>query len=361
MNIMTTTQTQIVANPFAAPSGAVSTPVADQATAASDQARAVAEVQAALMIARMNPRDPVKAMDRILNACTRPTLANAATYSYSRGGSDITGPTIRLAEAIAQGWGNIQYGIREISQGKNVSTVESYAWDVETNTRRQVVFQVAHKRDTRKGTKILTDSRDIYELIANQGARRLRACILGVIPGDVVEAALAQCAVTQRAHVDMTPEGLQKLVESFATFGVSKSQIEKRIQRRLDAIQPAQVLSLRNIYRSLRDGMSVPADWFEPEAATAIPAKKGAAALKDKLKKKEEAPVPEPTPTPEPTPAAEAGPVAEEAKAEEPAPEAPAHEAPKPQQIDHADLPDAGAPEPEPDPWLEAYEKSISS
>ena len=56
------------------------------------------------MIARMNPRDPVKAMDRILNACTRPTLANAATYSYSRGGSDITGPTIRLAEAIAQGW-----------------------------------------------------------------------------------------------------------------------------------------------------------------------------------------------------------------------------------------------------------------
>lgn len=331
MKIMT--NTNLVSNPFAAPSGAVSTPVADQATAASDQARAVAEVQAALMIARMNPRDPVKAMDRILNACTRPTLANAATYSYSRGGSDITGPTIRLAEAIAQGWGNIQYGIREISQGKNVSTVESYAWDVETNTRRQVVFQVAHKRDTRKGTKILTDSRDIYELIANQGARRLRACILGVIPGDVVEAALAQCAVTQRAHVDMTPEGLQKLVESFATFGVSKSQIEKRIQRRLDAIQPAQVLSLRNIYRSLRDGMSVPADWFEPEAAApaALPAKKGAAALKDKLKQKEAQTAP--------ATAAEAAP---EVVAEEPLPEK--AEAPEAATtIDPADQPDAGA------------------
>lgn len=341
------TNTNLVSNPFAAPSRAVSTPVADQATAASDQARAVAEVQAALMIARMNPRDPVKAMDRILNACTRPTLANAATYSYSRGGSDITGPTIRLAEAIAQGWGNIQYGIREISQGKNVSTVESYAWDVETNTRRQVVFQVAHKRDTRKGTKILTDSRDIYELIANQGARRLRACILGVIPGDVVEAALAQCAVTQRAHVDMTPEGLQKLVESFATFGVSKSQIEKRIQRRLDAIQPAQVLSLRNIYRSLRDGMSVPGDWFEPEAAAAaLPAKKGAAALKDKLKKKEE--------TPAPAPETETAAVAVEPKTEELTPEATAPEEPIPQ-IDPADQPDAGAPAPD-DPWLAEFE-----
>lgn len=332
------TSTQIVSNPFAAPSGAVSTPVSDQATAASDQARAVAEVQAALMIARKNPRDPVKAMDRILNNCTRPTLANAATYAYSRGGTDITGPTIRLAEAIAQGWGNIQYGIREISQSGSVSTVAAYAWDVETNTRREVVFQVAHKRDAKKGSKILTDSRDIYELIANQGARRLRACILSVIPGDVVEAALDQCAVTQKAHVDMTPEGIQKLVEGFARFGVSKSQLEKRIQRRLDAIQPAQVINLRNIWKSLRDGMSVPGDWFEPEAATAaLPAKKGAAALKDKLKKKEE--------MPDPVPSAEAAPdVAEEPKpanAEDPA---------TAQTIDPADLPDAGAPVD--DPWL---------
>lgn len=286
--------TQIVSNSFAAPSGAVSTPIADQATAASDQARAVAEVQAALMIARMNPRDPVKAMDRILNACTRPTLANSATYSYSRGGTDITGPTIRLAEAIAQGWGNIQYGIREISQSGGVSTVAAYALDVETNTRREVVFQVQLKRDTRKGSYQLTDSRDIYELVANQGARRLRACILSVIPGDVVEVALSQCEVTQKAHVDMTPEGIQKLVEGFARFGVSKAQLEKRIQRRLDAIQPAQVISLRNIWKSLRDGMSSPDEWFEPEA-TAKAEKKGAAALKDKLKKKEEMPDPVPS------------------------------------------------------------------
>ena len=341
------TTTQIVTNPFAAPtSGAVSHPVADQATAGTDQARAVAEVQAALMIARMNPRDPVKAMDRILNNCTRPTLANAATYAYSRGGTDITGPTIRLAEAIAQGWGNIQYGIREISQSGSISTVAAYAWDVETNTRREVVFQVPHRRDTKKGSYAIKDSRDVYELVANQGARRLRACILGVIPGDVVEAALEQCAVTQRAHVDMTPEGLQKLVEGFARFGISKAQIEKRIQRRIDAIQPAQVISLRNIWRSINTGMSSPNEWFETEEAAAIPAKKGAAALKDKLKKKEE--------TPAPAPETETAAVAVEPKTEEPTPEATAPEEPIPQ-IDPADQPDAGAPAPD-DPWLAEFE-----
>lgn len=294
--------TTLVSNPFTQSTGAVSTPSTGQATVATDQARAVAEVQAALMIARMNPRDPVKAMDCILNACTRPMLANAATYAYSRGGSDVTGPSIRLTEAIAQGWGNIQYGIREISQSDGVSTVAAYAWDVETNTRREVVFQVQHKRDTKKGSYTLKDGRDIYELIANQGARRVRACILGVIPGDVVEAALEQCAVTQKANVDMTPEGLQKLLEGFARFGVSKAQIEKRIQRRIDAIQPAQVISLRNIWKSIRDGMSSPEEWFEPEA-TSQTEKKGAAGLKDKLRKKEAQPMipAEPSPSEDPS------------------------------------------------------------
>lgn len=128
-------------NPF---SGAAATasaiPQADNPLAASDAARAVAEVQAALLVARMNPRDPVRAMDRILNACTRPTLAESSTYAFSRGGTSVTGPTIRLAEALAQGWGNIQYGLRELSQKNGVSTVAAYAWDVETNTRREIQF-----------------------------------------------------------------------------------------------------------------------------------------------------------------------------------------------------------------------------
>lgn len=334
----------LVANPFA-PTGAVSTPANGQATAMTDQARAVAEVQAALMIAQMNPRDPIKAMDRILNSCTRPTLAEAATYAYSRGGTSITGPTIRLAEAIAQGWGNIQYGIREISQNANVSTVAAYAWDVETNTRREVVFQVPLKRDTKKGSYRLTDSRDIYELVANQGARRLRACILGVIPGDVVEAALNQCSVTQKAHVDMTPEGLQRLADSFAQYGVSKAQIEKRIQRRLDAIQPAQVISLRNIFRSIREGMSTASDWFEPVETTTSDegSKKGAAGLKAKLKKKEATIEALP-------PASDEQAIVQKVLEEEPDVVA---EAVSPT-IAPEDQPDAGAPET--DPWVAGYE-----
>lgn len=227
-------------------------------------AREISEIQAAMVIAKRFPRDPVVCMDRILQACTRPTLAEGALYSYSRGGSDITGPSIRLAEAMAQLWGNIHFGIRELSQSKGESTVEAFAFDLETNTRQVKVFQVPHVRYTRSGSKKLDDPRDVYELIANQGARRLRACILGVIPGDVTETAVKQCETTLHTTADVSPERIQAMVKAFEdNYGVTKEMLQKRIGRRVDAMTPALLIQLKKIYQSLKDDMSKPGDWFE--------------------------------------------------------------------------------------------------
>lgn len=254
-------------NPF---QSAKATP--SNAVAESSAQREAQEVQAMMVIAKRFPRDQVQAMDRILQACTRPTLAEGALYSYNRGGSDVTGPSIRLAEAIAQNWGNLQFGIRELSQANGESTVEAFAWDIENNTRQVKVFQVPHIRYTRSGSKRLEDPRDVYELVANQGARRLRACILGVIPGDVVESAVRQCETTLTASADTSPDAVKKMVDAFGQYGITREQIEKRIQRRLDTITPALMVQMKKIYASLRDGMSAPGDWFDalqPSANTA--------------------------------------------------------------------------------------------
>ena len=233
------------------------------AIAAVGEAREIAEVKAAMAVAQMYPRDQRKAMDRILNACARPTLAEKAQYAFARGGQEITGPSIRLAETIAQGWGHLQYGMRELSNVGGASEVEAYCWDLESNVRKSIQFTVSHVRNTKKGSYALTDSRDIYENVANNGARRVRACILAIVPGDVVEAAEQACEQTLRAKVDISPERIAKLLEAFAAFGVDKEAIEKKIQRRMDSILPAQVVSLGRIYNSLRDGMSKPHEWFD--------------------------------------------------------------------------------------------------
>lgn len=255
-----------VINPFASPKQQQSP---SNALVAVEQQRAIQEVQAAMVIAKKFPRDPIQAMDRILQACTRPTLANSALYSYARGGMEVTGPSIRLAEAVAQNWGNIQFGIRELEQKNGESIVEAFAWDIETNTRQVKTFAVPHIRFTRNGKKKLEDPRDIYEMVANQGSRRLRACILGVIPGDVIEAAVSQCDETLKANIDVSPEAIKKMVDTFHDeFGVSSDQIQKRIQCRVESMRPAQMMQMRKIFTSLRDGMSSVDDWFEKQETT---------------------------------------------------------------------------------------------
>jgi len=269
MSTVLTRSTSTAANPFARTENNQHS-YNRHVLAESDQQREIAEIQAALVIAKKFQRNEMESMDRILRACTRPSLAEGALYSYARGGSAITGPSIRLAEVAAQCWGNIQFGIRELEQRNGESTMQAYAWDLETNTKQEKKFQVSHIRHTKKGRYSLDDPRDIYELTANQGARRLRACILGIIPGDVIEAAVQQCEQTLKASADTSPEAIKKILIAFEKFKVNKAQIEQRIQCRIEAIRPAQVIQLKKIYASLRDHMSEIKDWFEPVKPSAL-------------------------------------------------------------------------------------------
>lgn len=227
------------------------------------QAKAQAESFAMVMAAKQWPRDEAKAAEKLIIACQRPKLAEQAVYTYARGGQDISGPSIRLAEAAARAWGNMKDGIRITASDKLHSEVTAFAYDIEANLLQEMSFTVSHIRHTKKGDTLLTDPRDIYEKIANDGARRKRSCILACIPGDVIDAAVEQCEATLKATADISEATIKKLVDAFAEFGVTKSQIVAKIQRNLDAITPAQVVSLRKIFVSLKDGMAKPEDFFD--------------------------------------------------------------------------------------------------
>lgn len=227
------------------------------------QAKAQAESFASIMAAKNWPRDEAKACEKLLVACQRPTLAEQAVYTYTRGGAEVTGPSIRLAEAAARAWGNLKYGFKVTASDKLHSEVLCYAYDMESNIPVERSFTVSHIRHTKKGDTLLTDPRDIYEKVANEAMRRVRACILECVPGDIVESAVAQCEQTLKATADISPATINKLVAAFSEYGVTKSQIVAKIQRNLDAITPAQVVALRKIFLSLKDGMAKPEDFFD--------------------------------------------------------------------------------------------------
>jgi hypothetical protein len=241
-----------------------------QATAV-EQARAVAEVQAAIVVAQQCPRDLVKAREQMLESCAQKGLAERAFFRYSRGGGQITGPSVHLARELARCFGNVQYGLSELRRDDEhgQSEMQAWAWDVETNTRASTTFIVPHGRDTQKGRKALTDLRDIYENNANNGARRLREQIFAVIPTWFTEEAKSRC---QRTIEDgggvPLPQRVSRAIDLFSEMGISEQQLETRVGRPTGKWDARDVAQLTVVYTSLQRGEVTREDEFPTERVT---------------------------------------------------------------------------------------------
>lgn len=248
-------------NPFRVPANA---PGINVGAVTIESSKAIAEAQGKLIIAKNFPRDEHLAYAKVMEACKRRSLAEKAIYSYPRSGSTISGPSIRLAEELARCWGNVDFGIKELSQKDGESEMSAYCWDMETNTMSSQTFVVAHVRDTKKGQVRLTEQRDIYENNANMAGRRLRARILAILPPDLVEAAVAECKKTLAGDNDIPiADRINKMVASFAKFGVKIDTLEKRLGRKIDTMTTEDICEYAGIYNSLKDGNSSISDWFD--------------------------------------------------------------------------------------------------
>ena len=273
----------VVSNPYAVSPAKANDIMAEpqrhesgNALAANSEARAIASVKAQVIMAKQFPRDPATATSRILDECNRPTLAERATYSFPRGNETVTGPSIRLAEVMARNFGNMTYGYevleRRPGQGKNKpgsSIIRAYAWDLETNLLIDRQFEVKHWRSTRSGGYALTDDRDIYELEANMSARRIRACILQMIPGDVTDAAVAACRKTassgiieMMANPDSRAKLINQMLRIFAKFGATQDDLEENLHAKVDNWTADTMLKLKEMKNSLEDGTVTLGDYF---------------------------------------------------------------------------------------------------
>jgi len=204
-----------------------------QATAV-EQSRAVAEVQAAIYVARQFPRSVSTARGAIQSACQSMALAGKAFYRFPRAGGAVSGSSIHLAKALAGAWGNIQFGVSEMRRDDDhkQSEMQAWAWDVEANTRHVLTFIVPHARFAKGKVEALVDLRDIYENNANNGARRLREAIFAVIPDWFVEEAEELCRETlNKGDGKPLPERIAGAIKVFDSLGVAKERLELKLGR----------------------------------------------------------------------------------------------------------------------------------
>lgn len=243
--------------------------VVNQGTVMIEQSRAIAEAQGKLLMAKRFPRDEVAAHSRVIEACQRKGMAEKAFFSFPRGKTNgkintVEGPTILFAKELARCWGNIDYGIKELSQDLGKSELQAYAWDLETNTISVQTFTNPHEREVDHKVVALSSNRDIYENNANMATRRLRSRILAILPSWLVDDAIAECKRTIAGNNDVPLiDRVKNMLVQFAKLGVSQDMIEMRIGRKVDTMSPEDLSEYVGIFNSLKQGETRPSDWFE--------------------------------------------------------------------------------------------------
>ncbi|MEU4051326.1 hypothetical protein AB0F09_19265 [Streptomyces olivaceus] len=222
---------------------------------AVEQSRAVAEVQAAIYVARQFPRDVGRSRSAMQAACGSMALAEKAFYDFPRAGGKVTGPTINLAKTLAQAWGNIQYGVSEMRRDDEYrqSEMQAWAWDVEANTRHVLTFVVPHAKFAKGKVEALLDLRDIYENNANNGARRLREAIFAVIPDFFISEAEELCRETlHKGDGKPLPERIDGAVKVFQQLGVNADRLEQKLGRTRDQWNGADIAQLLITHKSIQ-------------------------------------------------------------------------------------------------------------
>lgn len=243
-------------------------PARSQATAV-EQSRAVAEVQAAIVVAQQCPRDVNNAWKEMEAACGRLALAERAFYRVPGRG---TGPSVHLARELARIWGNIDYGVKELSRNDAAgeSEVQAYAWDQQTNVRSTRSFIVPHARMAGGTRKPLTDLGDIYLNNQNIGARAVREAIFTVLPADFVAEAQERCRTTvEKGDGKPLPDRIAAMAAAFADLGVTSRQLEAKIGRKRGQWTAADLADLSVVGSSIKRGETSAEVEFASDPVTA--------------------------------------------------------------------------------------------
>lgn len=257
-----------------AETGKASAPAKPGQATMVEQARAIAEVRAAVMIAMDRPRDRTGAINEMREVCSIPALAERAFFRVPRGNEHVNGESIHLARELARCWGNIDYGVKELSRddARGQSELLAFAWDLQTNARSEITFIVPHVKG--RANKRLTGTQEIYENNASFAGRRLREAIFAVLPVWFKAEAADIC------HKTLETGGGKPLVQrvadlraAFEAIGVTAAQLEKKRGRKIGEFTPEDVGALRVVYGSIKRNEVAAAEEFPPDEAPKTPPK----------------------------------------------------------------------------------------
>ncbi|MBR5043040.1 MAG: hypothetical protein IKX67_07345 [Bacteroidales bacterium] len=178
--------------------------------------------------------------------------------------SIIEGPSIRLAEIIANSWGNLRIATRIIGNDGKFVTAQGACHDLESNVAQSV--EVKRSITTKKG---YTFSADMQVVTGNAAASIARRnAILAVIPAAIFKTLYSKI---KKAAIGEVSNNLEKrranMLKTYALAGVNSETICKYLDvSSVDEIDAEMVVNLASLWNALRDGQTTIEETFEKPA-----------------------------------------------------------------------------------------------
>lgn len=219
-----------------------------------------AEIDIQVATAKRWPRDIDRSLQRMKAMSIRsPKVAAACFYVLPRGGKNIEGGSIRLAEIVYMCWGNLRLKARVIGAEDVFIRAMATSWDLETN--------VGLERDSLRRIVDSHGRRYSHDMIVTTGnaaaSIAIRQAVFASIPRVYVDEIVEHCmqvAAGKRGNLD---DEKKRWFAWYEEKGIGRDQVLELLGKDgPEAIEIEDITTLQGLSNALRDGETTLKDVF---------------------------------------------------------------------------------------------------
>lgn len=225
-----------------------------------------AEIDMQIATAKQYPRSlELFRQEALSMATTDREIAASCFYKLKRGqGADakvIEGPSVRLAEIVANAWGNLRFGARTVDEGAKEVTAQGVAHDLEKNVCNTI--EVSRRITTSKGARYSDDMIGVTKNAACSIA--LRNAIFKTVPFTYVKSIYLKCKEVAVGNAKTLIERRGEMLDAFSKMSVTKEQILAFTEKpSIEDIGLTEIEDLIGVYNAIRDGDTTIDEQFKP-------------------------------------------------------------------------------------------------
>lgn len=221
-----------------------------------------AEIDTQIATAHAFPRSIGKFMQSALSMATiSEDIAASCSYSLPRGGRNLDGPSIRLAEIVVASYGNVRVTARIIANDGKFITAQGSCHDLESNAAAQIEVK---RRITDRSGKTFND--DMQTIVGNAAcAIAYRNVVFKIIPAALIQPIYDKAREVARGTAETLKTRRDKALDYFRALGVKDEQICAVLDiKKIEDIDLDKLQTLTGIRAAIKNGESTLKDIFDP-------------------------------------------------------------------------------------------------